>query len=489
MQSKIKRKFVSLMLAASLAGSPLATFPMNVFAGTGKTGVIKAPEMEQQQQLEAAKAELEQVKVQLATMRTDLTTANEGLQKTNEELQKTNKGLTTANGELQKKIEGLQKKIDELQKTIEGLQKTNKGLITANGELQKTKDELQKTKDELQKTIEGLQKKNGELQEQLENVQEELKYLKSKVTEVTISGGEVINIGKNLVLTANFKPEGVYEAYKTVEWNVTGKDMDDTDINVRATGITAKINVAKAGTVKITATAKNGSTDKNDWKSNFVDITVAQPVTGVTIDNIPDNNEIDINKPFKLAAIFDPTNAYANYKKVEWKITGKDAKGNNMSDENLMVTENEDNTVTIKVNILGAITVQATTHNGEENGSADISSKKIKINSLYEWTFSCTYEYKYWSKSTWKYETTNKEFSQTLKISLDSTWQDMLNKYSGVFTTKNNLLTDYLTVIVLKSYDSIELKNSQSTHDYELVQLEDKVFKYGLNQYYLEQKK
>ena len=144
---------------------------------------------------------------------------------------------------------------------------------------------------------------------------------------------------------------------------------------------------------------------------------------------------------------------------------------------------------TIKVNILGAITVQATTHNGEENGSADISSKKIKINSLYEWTFSCTYEYKYWSKSTWKYETTNKEFSQTLKISLDSTWQDMLNKYSGVFTTKNNLLTDYLTVIVLKSYDSIELKNSQSTHDYELVQLEDKVFKYGLNQYYLEQKK
>ena len=54
MQSKINRKFISLMLAASLAGSPFATFPMNVFAGTGKNGVIKAPEMEQQQQLEAA---------------------------------------------------------------------------------------------------------------------------------------------------------------------------------------------------------------------------------------------------------------------------------------------------------------------------------------------------------------------------------------------------------------------------------------------------
>ncbi len=42
MQSKIKRKLVSLMLAASFVGSPLATFPMQVFAGTGSNGVMKA---------------------------------------------------------------------------------------------------------------------------------------------------------------------------------------------------------------------------------------------------------------------------------------------------------------------------------------------------------------------------------------------------------------------------------------------------------------
>ena len=40
---KVKKKLVAIALALVLAAQPLCAFPMNVFAGTGKNGVIKAP--------------------------------------------------------------------------------------------------------------------------------------------------------------------------------------------------------------------------------------------------------------------------------------------------------------------------------------------------------------------------------------------------------------------------------------------------------------
>ena len=40
---KLKKKLVSIALALALAAQPLASLPMNVFAGTGKTGVMMAP--------------------------------------------------------------------------------------------------------------------------------------------------------------------------------------------------------------------------------------------------------------------------------------------------------------------------------------------------------------------------------------------------------------------------------------------------------------
>ena len=40
---KLKKKLVSIALALALAAQPLASFPMNVFAGTGKNGVMEAP--------------------------------------------------------------------------------------------------------------------------------------------------------------------------------------------------------------------------------------------------------------------------------------------------------------------------------------------------------------------------------------------------------------------------------------------------------------
>ena len=42
---KVKKKLVSIILALALGAQPLASLPMNVFAGTGKTGVMKAPEI------------------------------------------------------------------------------------------------------------------------------------------------------------------------------------------------------------------------------------------------------------------------------------------------------------------------------------------------------------------------------------------------------------------------------------------------------------
>ena len=198
MQSKIKRKFVSLILAASLAVSSLAAFPMNVFAGTGKNGVIKAP----------------------------------------------------------------------------------------------------KTK---------------------------------KVTGILFSGcptNNIINIGKEYTLTAIFLPPDAYVDYKKVEWSSSDTNVATVDKN------TGKVTAKAPGTVTITAKAKNGSTDENDWKSTSVDITVAQPVTGFTISGAPDNNTINVDKDFTLqAGSFEPANAYANYKTVEWSsnnpgVATVDADGN-----------------------------------------------------------------------------------------------------------------------------------------------------------------
>ncbi len=43
---KLKKKLVSIALALALGVQPLASFPMNVFAGTGKNGVMTAPRIE-----------------------------------------------------------------------------------------------------------------------------------------------------------------------------------------------------------------------------------------------------------------------------------------------------------------------------------------------------------------------------------------------------------------------------------------------------------
>ena len=42
---KVKKKVISIALALALAAQPLCSFSMNAFAGTGKTGVMKAPEL------------------------------------------------------------------------------------------------------------------------------------------------------------------------------------------------------------------------------------------------------------------------------------------------------------------------------------------------------------------------------------------------------------------------------------------------------------
>ena len=43
---KLKKKLISIALALALAAQPLASFPMNVFAGTDKNKLIMAPRIE-----------------------------------------------------------------------------------------------------------------------------------------------------------------------------------------------------------------------------------------------------------------------------------------------------------------------------------------------------------------------------------------------------------------------------------------------------------
>ena len=247
---KVKKKVISIALALALAAQPLATLPMNVFAGTGKNGVIKAP----------------------------------------------------------------------------------------------------KTK---------------------------------KVTEIFIFGypaNNIIDVGKNLTLTADFFPPGAYAAYKTVEWS----SSDETVATVNET--TGEVSAQSAGTVTITATAKNGSDTNTDWITKDVTINVLQPVTGFSISGAPANNKINVGKDFTLTTEnFEPDNAHADYKKVEWEVTGKDANGDPMPNEKISLTDNGDTTATISVSKPGTVTITATAKNGlgeDKSGEWIETSVEITVRPL-----------------------------------------------------------------------------------------------------------
>ena len=214
---------------------------------------------------------------------------------------------------------------------------------------------------------------------------------KTKVTGFEIFGypdNKTINVKEDLVLTAGiFMPSDAHEDYKKVEWEVTGKDAGGNNMaaeDIKLTNITdttAIISVSQPGQVTITATAKNGSTNQDDWKSASVDITVLQPVTDITIGNAPANNTMDVGKTCTLTATLSPTNVSNVYKKVEWTFTGIDANGDPMSDEKISLKGSTDTTATIGVAEPGTVTITATAKNGSTNQD-DWKSASVNITVL-----------------------------------------------------------------------------------------------------------
>ena len=180
------------------------------------------------------------------------------------------------------------------------------------------------------------------------------------MTEITITGcpdNNIINVGNDHTLQANFEPANVYEDYKKVEWSSSDTDVATVDENGKVIGI-------KAGEVTITATAKNGSEDENDWVRKSVTITVAQPVTTVTIIDLPDDGAMDVGKDYTLAATFND-DAHDSYKKVEW-----------LSSDTDVATVDQNGKVTgIKA---GTVTITAIAKNGSEDEN-DWVTKSVTI--------------------------------------------------------------------------------------------------------------
>ena len=192
---------------------------------------------------------------------------------------------------------------------------------------------------------------------------------KTKVTGFEIFGypdNKTINVKEDLVLTAGiFMPSDAHEDYKKVEWEVTGKDAGGNNMaaeDIKLTNITdttAIISVSQPGQVTITATAKNGSTNQDDWKSASVDITVLQPVTDITIGNAPANNTMDVGKTCMLTATLSPTNVSNVYKKVTWS-----------SDKPSVATVDKD-TGKVIAKLPGTAKITATA--GDKEASVDIT--------------------------------------------------------------------------------------------------------------------
>ena len=310
MQRKIKRKFLSLMLAASLAGSSLASLPMNnVFAGTGKNGVIKAPKAKKVTEIFI-----------FGYPANNIIDVGKNFTLTADFFPP---GAYAA----YKTVEWSSS--DETIATV-----TSDGKVTANkaGTV----------------TITATAK-NGSTDDQDWITNDVNITVLQPVTGFSISGAPTnnkIDVGKDFTLTAGtFAPDNAHADYKKVEWSSDKPAVATVDKD------TGKVSAKSAGTVTITATAKNGSENESDWVTKSVEITVLQPVTGIAIGNAPANNTMDVGKTHNLTATLSPENVSQAYKTVTWE-----------SNNTGVATVNENGTVTAVA--AGEATITATAKNG-----------------------------------------------------------------------------------------------------------------------------
>ncbi|MCR5422604.1 MAG: Ig-like domain-containing protein, partial [Bacilli bacterium] len=124
-----------------------------------------------------------------------------------------------------------------------------------------------------------------------------------KVTGITVNGQAEMDEGGNQTLVALVSPD-----------NATNKDVDwaSSDATIASVGTNGMVNALKAGTVKITATAKDGSNVKGE-----IQITVNATNVPVTTVSFTANEKMYVDKTQQLTAVVLPTNATT--KTVTWK--------------------------------------------------------------------------------------------------------------------------------------------------------------------------
>ncbi|MDO3408345.1 Ig-like domain-containing protein [Saccharibacillus sp. CPCC 101409] len=133
--------------------------------------------------------------------------------------------------------------------------------------------------------------------------------IRQPVTSVTVSAYDnvtnTVNVSETLQLEAAVNPNDATDS--TVTWSVYDPQFASIDQNGLLTGI-------KAGTVTVTATAKDGS-----GKSGTYTVTVKQPVTSVTVSAYDGTtNSIEVNTTLQLNAQVAPGDA--SNKTVIWNV-------------------------------------------------------------------------------------------------------------------------------------------------------------------------
>ena len=159
-----------------------------------------------------------------------------------------------------------------------------------------------------------------------------------KVTGIVLSRtATTLKEGKGLVLTATVSPADASD--KTLIW-------ESSDSNVAKVDSTGKVTAVKPGEAVITVSAADGSGVKATC-----DVTVPQPVTGITLDK--EAVTIAVGKTVTLKATVSPANAYNN--KVSFES----------SDESVATVDDTGKVTAVKAGS-ATITVTANDNNGAE---------------------------------------------------------------------------------------------------------------------------
>jgi endo-1,4-beta-xylanase len=135
------------------------------------------------------------------------------------------------------------------------------------------------------------------------------------VTGITVAS-KTGTVGEPLTLKGTVAPTTATN--KTISWSVT--DADTTGI-AKGPVKGNKVTATAAGTLKITATIKNGKTATTDYTQNFtIQLTDAfVPVTDITVDTTTGT----VDTPFPLAGTVKPTTA--TNKTISWSVNLADS--------------------------------------------------------------------------------------------------------------------------------------------------------------------